>query len=178
MAIWCYLLQKTAKRLLRRVHKHVSCYKNGCFHRKLGAFLRHLKRLSAKKEEKRRLYVAYFSRNKSVMPVYWLCRHLLHPFPILADNIQIKKRMRLLAHPLPNIKYISVSCILLFIELYCERYAYSLVNTSLNSPPIFSTRRWWRPPSNVALKNVSRIFSASLFVTKRPGRTITFASLC
>lgn len=136
-----------------------------------------MKRLSTKKEVKRRLYVAYFSINKSVMPVYWLCRHLLHPFPILADYIQIKKRMRLLAHP-PNIKYISVFLYPLIIELYSERYAYSLVNTSLNSPPIFSTRRWWRPPSNVALKNVSRIFSASLFVTKRPGRTITFASLC
>ena len=177
MAIWCYLLQKTAKRLLRRVHKHVSCYKNGVFYRKLGAFLRHLKWLSAKKEEKRRLYVAYFSRNKSVMPVYWLCRHLLHPFPILADNIQIKKEDAPVGTS-PQYKIYFSFLYPLIIELYCERYTYSLVNTSFNSPPIFSTRRWWRPPSNVALKNVSRIFSASLFVTKRPGRTITFASLC
>src|SRR5690606_31590117 len=43
---------------------------------------------------------------------------------------------------------------------------------------IWSTRRWWRPPSNGVTSQVRTISSASAGATMRPPIASTFASLC
>lgn len=57
------------------------------------------------------------------------------------------------------------------MDLFVLRDDYSVTG-------IFSTLRWWRPPSNGVEKNLVMISSASWLVTKRPGITSTLASLC